>query len=90
MLCYERKKKQIFKIISISWLVHDNKFGIIVYMEIMKLKQEARDGQVFEGWHEGVINFAPTYKYDLNSDSYYGTTHEHGRKGLLKKRAPAW
>lgn len=54
----------------------------------MKLKQETRDGQVFEGWHEGVINFAPTYKYDLNSDSYYGTAHG-GREGH-KKRAPAW
>lgn len=66
----------------------DVNFGIIVFLEIMKLKQETRDGQVFQGWHEGVIKFAPTYKYELNSDSYYGSTDDR-RKGQ-KTRAPAW
>lgn len=54
----------------------------------VKLKQEIREGQVFEGWHEGAINFAPTYKYNPNSDAYYGSS-DHGKKGE-KKRAPAW
>ncbi|KAK1387151.1 Deoxyribonuclease I [Heracleum sosnowskyi] len=52
-----------------------------------QLRQETRDGQVFEGWHEGVIRFAPTYKYDLESDSYYGTDDPTKAQ---KKRAPAW
>lgn len=43
------------------------------------------EGKVFEGWHEGSINFRPTYKYYPNSDEYYGK----GKKGE-KKRAPAW
>lgn len=45
------------------------------------------DDQALEGWHEGAINFAPTYKYYPNSESYYGT--DPGKKGE-KKRAPAW
>lgn len=45
------------------------------------------DGQVFEGWQEGDIQFAPTYKYYLNSDIYYGSVQT--KKGE-KRRAPAW
>lgn len=45
------------------------------------------DDQALEGWHEGAINFAPTYKYYPDSESYYGT--DPGKKGE-KKRAPAW
>ncbi|XP_017220132.1 type IV inositol polyphosphate 5-phosphatase 9 [Daucus carota subsp. sativus] len=56
-------------------------------LENDQLKQEIREGQAFEGWHEGTINFAPTYKYNPNSDTYYGS--DHGKKGE-KKRAPAW
>ena len=37
--------------------------------------------QVFKGFNEGPINFAPTYKYDLFSDDY--DTSE-------KMRTPAW
>ena len=59
-----------------------------VNVKKLKLKQETRDGEAFEGWHEGVINFAPTYKYNLNSDTYYGSV-DGGRKDQ-KKRAPAW
>ncbi|KAI3796273.1 hypothetical protein L1987_38940 [Smallanthus sonchifolius] len=50
---------------------------------------ELMDGQAFEAWHEGTINFAPTYKYQLNSDEYYGTCGHSGTKAK-KKRAPAW
>lgn len=49
---------------------------------------ELMDGQVFGGWDEGIIKFAPTYKYYPNSDVYYGSV-AGGRKGE-KKRAPAW
>ena len=37
--------------------------------------------QVFAGFNEGPVDFAPTYKYDLFSDDY--DTSE-------KKRIPAW
>uniref|UniRef100_A0A7N0TGE4 Inositol polyphosphate-related phosphatase domain-containing protein n=1 Tax=Kalanchoe fedtschenkoi TaxID=63787 RepID=A0A7N0TGE4_KALFE len=52
-----------------------------------QLKMELGEGQVFKGWNEGVIDFAPTYKFYVNSDVYYG--HGEGKKGE-KKRAPAW
>lgn len=53
----------------------------------MKLRMELMDGQVLQGWHEGIIKFAPTYKYYLNSDIYYGDVE--AKKGE-KRRAPAW
>ncbi|KNC81373.1 hypothetical protein SARC_06298, partial [Sphaeroforma arctica JP610] len=44
--------------------------------------QSARDrGLVFQGFEEGEIIFAPTYKYDVNSDTY--DTSE-------KQRTPSW
>lgn len=52
-----------------------------------QLRQELMDGQAFEGWHEGAIDFAPTYKYYINSDEYYGSDLS---KKDEKKRAPAW
>ena len=45
------------------------------------------EGHVFQGWNEGKIEFAPTYKYYKNSQVYYGCDQK--RKGE-KKRAPAW
>lgn len=39
---------------------------------------------VFGGWSEGVLNFPPTYKYEVNSDKYYGEDPKGG------KRSPAW
>ncbi|XP_030508293.2 type IV inositol polyphosphate 5-phosphatase 9 [Cannabis sativa] len=56
-------------------------------LENDQLRRELMDGQVFEGWQEGAIRFAPTYKYCLNSDLYFGVVN--GTKGE-KKRAPAW
>jgi hypothetical protein len=55
--------------------------------ELMKLRMELMSGQVFEGWREGLIKFAPTYKYCLNSNVYFGCVE--GQKGG-KRRAPAW
>uniref|UniRef100_A0A6N2NEJ9 Inositol polyphosphate-related phosphatase domain-containing protein n=1 Tax=Salix viminalis TaxID=40686 RepID=A0A6N2NEJ9_SALVM len=44
-----------------------------------QLRMGLRDGQVFEGWHEGLIKFAPTYKYCLKSNVYSGGAE--GQKG---------
>ncbi|PWA58853.1 endonuclease/exonuclease/phosphatase [Artemisia annua] len=41
-------------------------------------------GGSFDGWTEGTLNFPPTYKYELNSDKYYGSDPKVGR------RTPAW
>lgn len=51
-----------------------------------QLSNELRVGHVFDGWKEGLINFAPTYKYEINSDRYVGEIPKEGEK----KRAPAW
>ncbi|KAL3830719.1 hypothetical protein ACJIZ3_019521 [Penstemon smallii] len=56
-------------------------------LEYDQLRVELMEGQVFEGWQEGTIKFAPTYKYYPNSDAYYyGLELVKGQK----KRAPAW
>lgn len=44
-------------------------------------------GRVFEDWQEKEIEFAPTYKYNQNSDDYYGSNHKIKAKRM---RAPAW
>ncbi|XP_019331841.2 synaptojanin-1 isoform X1 [Alligator mississippiensis] len=46
-----------------------------------QLVNQKNSGQIFRGFLEGKINFAPTYKYDLFSDDY--DTSE-------KCRTPAW
>ncbi|XP_009781982.1 type I inositol polyphosphate 5-phosphatase 2-like [Nicotiana sylvestris] len=51
-----------------------------------QLSKELRNGHVFAGWKEGLINFAPTYKYEINSDRYNGEIPREGEK----KRSPAW
>ncbi|RZB61328.1 type IV inositol polyphosphate 5-phosphatase 3-like isoform X2 [Glycine soja] len=48
-----------------------------------QLMLELKNG-VFGGWSEGVLNFPPTYKYEVNSDKYYGEDPKVG------KRSPAW
>ncbi|XP_058108428.1 type IV inositol polyphosphate 5-phosphatase 9-like [Magnolia sinica] len=58
-----------------------------ILLEHDQLTAELSDGRVFKGWHEGAIEFAPTYKYHPNSDQYYGS--DQGKKGE-KWRAPAW
>ncbi|XP_063956785.1 synaptojanin-1-like isoform X1 [Lytechinus pictus] len=49
--------------------------------ECDQLLIEKRSGNTFQGFSEGTIRFAPTYKYDLFSDDY--DTSE-------KMRTPAW
>ncbi|GAA0140342.1 phosphatase [Lithospermum erythrorhizon] len=51
-----------------------------------QLCEELRRGHVFNGWKEGIINFASTYKYEFNSDRYAGENAKEGEK----KRSPAW
>ncbi|XP_068660247.1 type IV inositol polyphosphate 5-phosphatase 9-like [Aristolochia californica] len=58
-----------------------------ILLENDQLRVELSEGRVFEGWHEGSIKFAPTYKYYPNSDNYYGCAQP--KKGE-KRRSPAW
>ncbi|CAH8387205.1 unnamed protein product [Eruca vesicaria subsp. sativa] len=55
-------------------------------LEKDQLKIEQRAGRVFQGWEEGKIYFAPTYKYHRNSDNYVAQTE----KSKEKRRTPAW
>ncbi|TYI52355.1 hypothetical protein E1A91_D12G242100v1 [Gossypium mustelinum] len=51
-----------------------------------QLHNELCSGHVFDGWKEGVIDFPPTYKYEMDSDRYVGEIPREGEK----KRSPAW
>lgn len=56
--------------------------------EFDQLKKEQKDGGVFQGWREGDIEFAPTYKYSfLNCNHYSGGLPGKARE---KQRTPAW
>ncbi|XP_071734785.1 type I inositol polyphosphate 5-phosphatase 8 [Rutidosis leptorrhynchoides] len=55
-------------------------------LEKDQLKIEQKAGRIFEGWEEGRICFAPTYKYITNTDQYVAQTCTP--KG--KRRTPAW
>ncbi|KAG0473353.1 hypothetical protein HPP92_015210 [Vanilla planifolia] len=57
--------------------------------ELMKYDQlviELKSGQTFDGWKEGLVDFAPTYKYVINSSRYVGEIMNSEEK----KRSPAW
>ncbi|KAJ7536943.1 hypothetical protein O6H91_12G089500 [Diphasiastrum complanatum] len=62
------------------------KMNLDALLEKDQLKIEQRAGRVFEGWQEGPIFFAPTYKYNINSTGYSG---ESSRPGAMR-RTPAW
>ncbi|KAM1136029.1 hypothetical protein COP2_035074 [Malus domestica] len=49
-----------------------------------QLAKQLKKGRAFDGWSEGVLNFPPTYKYETNSEKYYGEDAKTGR------RTPAW
>lgn len=51
-----------------------------------QLQMEKNAGRVFEGWEEGHIDFAPTYKYAAHSDHYCCAQDKPGGK----RRVPAW
>jgi len=65
-------------------LLEDNNWDMILEKDQLIIEKDA--GRVFQGWHEGKIAFAPTYKYSQNSDSYAGETI----KSKKKRRTPAW
>ncbi|KAK1304286.1 Type I inositol 1,4,5-trisphosphate 5-phosphatase 2 [Acorus calamus] len=50
-----------------------------------QLREELQNGHAFNEWEEGLINFPPTYKYERNSDKYFGEQPLEGEK----KRSPA-
>lgn len=56
------------------------------FNSVPQLHKELRSGHVFEGWKEGIIDFPPTYKYEMDSDRYIGEIPKEGEK----KRSPAW
>ncbi|KAL2523466.1 DNAse I-like superfamily protein [Forsythia ovata] len=53
-----------------------------------QLREELDDGGVFQGWKEGNIEFAPTYKYSSSNCNRYsgGIPSRAGEK----QRTPAW
>ncbi|KAK9145156.1 hypothetical protein Sjap_005059 [Stephania japonica] len=57
-----------------------------VLLSTDQLSKELHSGHVFSGWKEGIIDFPPTYKYELNSDRYVGENPKEGEK----TRTPAW
>jgi len=57
----------------------------VYFIDILlwQLTKELEKG-VFRGWSEGALNFPPTYKYEINSEKYYGEDPKVGR------RIPSW
>ncbi|KAL0336851.1 UNVERIFIED_CONTAM: Type I inositol polyphosphate 5-phosphatase 8 [Sesamum calycinum] len=55
-------------------------------LEKDQLRIEQKDGGVLEGWEEGEIYFAPTYKYITDSDHYV----VQASIPKDKRRTPAW
>lgn len=56
--------------------------------EFDQLQRELEDGGVFQGWSEGNIEFAPTYKYSTsNCNRYSGGLPKRAGE---KRRTPAW
>ncbi|KAL6001236.1 Type IV inositol polyphosphate 5-phosphatase 9 [Asimina triloba] len=49
-------------------------------LENDQLRAERTNGGIFNGWKEGPIEFAPTYKYYPNSDKYYDSNHGRRRR----------
>lgn len=70
-------------------LVKARKWSML--LENDELLLELSKGWQFDGWHEGHVTFAPTYKYHRNSDQFYWCADGGSAAGRQKKhRAPAW
>ncbi|KAL0543272.1 hypothetical protein IC582_018363 [Cucumis melo] len=65
-------------------LLEDSDWDKLLEKDQLNVEREA--GRAFSGFSEGRIQFAPTYKYTHNSDSYTGETV----KSKKKRRTPAW
>ncbi|KAL0926920.1 hypothetical protein M5K25_003175 [Dendrobium thyrsiflorum] len=75
--------------ISLSYLetkrlLEQNDWDALLEKDQLRIERES--GRVFNGWKEGKIYFAPTYKYSNNSDSYSG----ENVTSKSKRRTPAW
>ncbi|KAJ0231982.1 Type IV inositol polyphosphate 5-phosphatase 3 [Hirschfeldia incana] len=53
-------------------------------LEYDQLVKEYKKGRAFDGWSEGTLQFAPTYKYQAHSEDYTGVN------GKTTLRKPAW
>ncbi|XP_073144946.1 type I inositol polyphosphate 5-phosphatase 4-like isoform X2 [Henckelia pumila] len=53
-----------------------------------QLRKEQENGGVFQGWEEGDIEFAPTYKYSSSNCNRY--SGEIPYRAGEKQRTPAW
>ncbi|KAJ4909510.1 DNAse I-like superfamily protein [Raphanus sativus] len=53
-------------------------------LEYDQLVKEYKKGRAFDGWSEGTLQFAPTYKYQAHSEEYTGAD------GKATLRKPAW
>ncbi|KAJ1268480.1 hypothetical protein BS78_07G138800 [Paspalum vaginatum] len=74
-------------------LVRARKWSML--LENDELLLELSKGRQFDGWSEGRVTFAPTYKYHRDSDEFYwraddGGAHAVKKKKKKKHRAPAW
>ncbi|XP_042510848.1 type I inositol polyphosphate 5-phosphatase 8 [Macadamia integrifolia] len=58
-------------------------------LERDQLQIEQKAGRVFQGWEEGKIEFAPTYKYLPNSNCYVAQSSSTV-SSKEKRRTPAW
>lgn len=63
----------------VKQLVTEENWDMLLNYDQLTLQK--KEGHAFSKYIEGTINFAPTYKYDINSDDY--DTSE-------KSRIPAW
>lgn len=77
-----------YRLSSTSGDVHEflrrNDWQALLEKDQLRIEQKA--GRIFEGWEEGKIHFAPTYKYITNSDNYVA----HTSTPKENRRTPAW
>ncbi|PVH36943.1 hypothetical protein PAHAL_6G203100 [Panicum hallii] len=71
-------------------LVRARKWGMLLGNDELLL--ELSRGRRFDGWREGLVTFAPTYKYKPNSEWFYWRTDDDSAIAGHQKqhRAPAW
>ncbi|MCL7046938.1 hypothetical protein MKW94_014645 [Papaver nudicaule] len=69
-------------------LLKKNDWQALLEKDQLRIEQKA--GRIFQGWEEGRIHFAPTYKYLNNSDRYVLLQNNSTSKSKEKRRTPAW
>lgn len=63
----------------VDTLIKDQNHAVLYFND--QLQREMRENNVFPNFHEGPLNFLPTYKFDKNSDQYDSSS---------KQRIPSW